>query len=375
MMLRTAIARIMTCQEKPSGFSLATLLLGISKIYGAIVRMRERLYAVGILASRRLPCPVISVGNLTVGGTGKTPMVIHLAELINASGYRPVIISRGYKGLAERNGAVVSDGRSLLCGIRQAGDEPYLTATLLPSVPVVVGRDRYAAAMEAIRRFKTDVILLDDGFQHLRLERDLNLLLLDAENPFGNSYLLPRGTLREPVAALERADAVVFTRSEPYDLENHVRLMKPTRQKPLFASAHHSVIRLVLRSGQPVGRLPQRHYAAMELKGKRALVFSGLGRNDAFFTAVARTGIHLQETMEFDDHHGYSAKDLVRIVAAARRPGVECLVTTDKDFVKLPWNFRFPLDLIVMGVTISFGDQQDRWRDYIGRELKHLMER
>ena len=228
-MLRARVTDIMTRGGHYPFFSLATLLWGISVLYGGLTHLRRRLYTRGRLKSHRLPCPVISVGNLTLGGTGKTPLVIHLAEKIQGMGYRPVILSRGYKGLAEKGGAVVSDGRNLLCDARQAGDEPYLMAILLPTVPVVVGRHRYRAGMDAIRRFQPDIILLDDGFQHLQLKRDLNLLLLDAQNPFGNRYLFPRGTLREPEVSLLGADAVVLTRSGPARGREHNNLIQMPR--------------------------------------------------------------------------------------------------------------------------------------------------
>lgn len=374
-MFRSRITDIMTCQDKYPFFSLATLLLGISGLYSGMVRLRQRLYARRALASLGLPCPVISVGNLTVGGTGKTPLVIHLAELINMLGYRPTILSRGYKGLSEKGGTVVSDGHSLLCDARQGGDEPYLMATLLPTVPVVVGRDRYAAGMDAIKRFKPDVILLDDGYQHLRLRRDLNLLLLDAQNPFGNTHLLPRGTLREPAASLARADAVVLTRSQRICAESYSQFLHLIQPRPLFASTHQSVARMDLEAGQPIESLQRQNLASVDLKGKRVFAFAGLGRNDSFFDTIVHMGACLQGTMGFDDHHPYSSCDLDRIVRLAHQSGANCLVTTDKDFVRLPQCARVPLELIVMGVAMDFGVEQGKWRDYIGRKIQGLIER
>ena len=157
MMLKTRVTDIMTRGDHHPFCSLATPLWGISMLYGGLAQLRRRLYTRGTLKSRRLPCPVISVGNLTLGGTGKTPMVVHLAEEVLKLGYRPVILSRGYKGLAEKSGAIVSDGCKLLCDARRSGDEPYLMAALLPTVPVMVGRDRYRAGMDAVQRFHPDL--------------------------------------------------------------------------------------------------------------------------------------------------------------------------------------------------------------------------
>jgi tetraacyldisaccharide 4'-kinase len=374
-MLRTRVTDMMTRGDQYPFCSLATPLWGISVLYGGLAHLRRRLYARGTLRSHRLPCPVISVGNLTMGGTGKTPMVIQLAERIQRLGYRPVILSRGYKGLSEKSGAVVSDGRDLLCDVRQAGDEPYLMAALLPTVPVVVGRNRYRAGMDAVRRFKPDMVLLDDGYQHLRLKRDLNLLLLDAQRPFGNGHILPRGTLRESAASLLGADAVVLTRSGQATAKNHGPLIRWAQPRPVFFSDHQPVVRMVLRAGQPVRGLHAGRRADFDFKDKRAFAFAGLGRNDAFFQAIALAGASLRGTLGFDDHHVFTGSDLHRVAKAADRAGATCLVTTDKDFVRLPHDIHLPFELVVMGVRIDFGKQQMVWREYIDRVVKGFTER
>jgi tetraacyldisaccharide 4'-kinase len=375
-MLKSRVTNMMTCGDQYPFCSLATPLWGISMLYGGLVRLRRRFYARGTLRSHRLPCPVISVGNLTLGGTGKTPMVIHLAERFQRLGYRPVILSRGYKGLCEKSGAVVSDGRNLLCDARQAGDEPYLMAALLPTVPVVVGKNRYRTGMDAVRRFKPDMILLDDGYQHLQLKRDVNLLLLDAQMPFGNGHILPRGTLREPVTSLRGADAVILTRSGQASAGSCgalMRLAQPPR--PVFFSDHQLVVRLVLGAGQSVGVLHAGRGAEFIFKDKRVFAFAGLGRNDAFFRAIEHSGTSLQGTLGFEDHHLFTGSDLQRVVMAAGRAGATCLMTTDKDFVRLPQGMDLPFELIVMGVRMDFGKQETMWREYIDRIVKGLAER
>jgi tetraacyldisaccharide 4'-kinase len=369
-MLSARLTAIMHRSDPYPFCSLATPLQWISLLYGGLVRLRRRLYARGTLNSYRLPCTVISVGNLTVGGTGKTPMAIHLAETILSLGYRPVILSRGYKGQGERDGAVVSDGRHLQCGARQAGDEPYLMAVLLPTVPVVVGSNRYRSGMYAVRRFKPDVIVLDDAYQHLRLKRDLNLLLLDARRPFGNGHLLPRGPLREPAASLLNADAVVLTRSGQSSLESLGPLIRRAHPRPVFVSDHQPVLRTVLDAGRPIGDLPAGPPTTPSLNDKRLFAFAGLGRNDAFFHSVEELGGKLQGAMGFDDHFPYTAGDLQRVVRTARGSGASSLVTTDKDFVRLPPSTRLPLELIVMGVQVNFGKQATRWGKYITRTIK-----
>ena len=165
-----------------------------------------------LIPSHQLPCKVICIGNLTVGGTGKTPMTMHVAQELKRLGYNTAIVSRGYRGGAEGRGGIVSDGQSIQMGPEQAGDEPFMMARSLSGIPVIVGKNRYAAGMLAVSEFQSDVIVLDDGFQHLRLKRDIDLVLLDRLHPFGNSYLLPRGTLREPISSLERGSACILTR-------------------------------------------------------------------------------------------------------------------------------------------------------------------
>ena len=204
----------MTGNNDHECFFLGYFLSMASKIYGGGVKLRQKLYQKGLVKSKRLPCMVISVGNLSVGGTGKTPMTIYLANLIQDFGNKAVVISRGYKGRAEKAGGIVSDGKVLLMGPETAGDEPYMMAVKLKNVPVIVGKNRFEAGMLAVRTFKPEVLVLDDAFQHLKLERDLDLVLLDCQRPFGNGHMLPRGIMREPVSALSRADALILTRSD-----------------------------------------------------------------------------------------------------------------------------------------------------------------
>ena len=375
-MLRTRVAEIMDTEAKYPFFSLATLLLGGSLLYKGAMQLRQALYRQGVLATYQLPCPVAAVGNLTVGGTGKTPMVVHLAEMCRAIGYRPVIVSRGYKSLGEHNGAVVSDAKAVLCDARQAGDEPFLMALLLPGVPVLVGRNRLAVGREAAARFRPDIILLDDGYQHVRLHRDLDILMMDAKYPFGNGYLLPRGRLREPTEALSRADAVILTRADPLDPQAYLKLARRVHPRPLFVCRHTAIIRDVLRAGRASNSgINRAEGAAVDFKNLRAFAFAGLGRNDAFFKAVQDCGVRLLGQMGFEDHHPYSAQDLSRISEAASSAGAGLLITSDKDFVRLPPDSRFSIDLVIIGVNLDFGPQAEEVRTYFCQRLQGLIER
>ncbi|MBU4464115.1 MAG: tetraacyldisaccharide 4'-kinase, partial [Proteobacteria bacterium] len=210
--IRTKIKSIMTGKDKTCFFSMGSFLFIISLAYGYAVKLREFCYKIGIVKSKRLLCAVISIGNITVGGTGKTPMTIKVAQIIRRLGYKVAIISRGYKGGAEKTGGIVSNGHTILMESDKAGDEPFMMASKLKDIPVVVGQNRYKAGWLAIKEFDPDVIVLDDAFQHLNLKRDIDIVLLDCEHPFGNAHLLPRGILREPISALKRSDAFVLTR-------------------------------------------------------------------------------------------------------------------------------------------------------------------
>lgn len=356
-------------------FSLATLLQGGSILYGWAMRQRRKWFEQGKLHSYRLPCAVVSVGNLTMGGTGKTPMVAHLARLIQSNGYRVAIISRGYKGLSQKDGAIVSDGRSIKCSARQSGDEPYLMAMLLGSVPVIVGKDRYAAGKIAVSRFQPDVILLDDAFQHLRLKRDLDLLLLDARLPFGNFFLLPRGRLREPVNTLAKADAVILTRSKrdtPTDLPEMVGV---GRRIPVFRSVHKIVVRGIAVAHMPLVPLNEFDVSTdvAHLSGIKTFGFAGLADNQAFFDTLDQLGANLQGTMAFEDHYAYDEKEIYHIARTAINAGADCMVTTDKDYVRFFNKVQLPLDLIVVGVDIEFIDDKVQWQQYITECIDHLV--
>jgi len=191
----------------------------LSLPYGGAVRARNRLFDSGFLEQQRIGCPVISVGNLTVGGTGKTPMVILLAGMLKDRGLRPAVLSRGYGGKNRADVLVVSDGMRVLAGPDEAGDEPVLIARRLGDVPVLAGPKRVITGRHALEHFSVDAILLDDGFQHRYLHRDLDIVLLDSRQPLGNGFLLPRGPLREPPSALARAGVIAFTRSKGGDAE------------------------------------------------------------------------------------------------------------------------------------------------------------
>jgi tetraacyldisaccharide 4'-kinase len=301
-------------------------------------------------------------------------MVVHLAGIIGEMGRRVAIVSRGYKGTAQKEGGIVSDGRSLVCDVRQSGDEPYLIALLLDKVPVVVGKNRWAAGKMALDRFRPDILLLDDAYQHLRLKRDLNLLLLDARRPFGNSHLLPRGRLREPPSAITRADAVVLTRAVKDPADNCDEFSKLDIRVPVFRSTHKPIARGLAIAHHPLPSLHALSGDVPALDGRTVFAFAGLADNGLFFESIERLGCTIQGKAEFDDHHDYHQGDIDVIVKAAVSSGADCCITTDKDYVRLSSPMQFPMDVIVMGVDIDFHGDMIAWRHFIKDRIRSLLD-
>jgi tetraacyldisaccharide 4'-kinase len=305
--------------------ALAAALRLMSFPYGAAVAVRSGLYDRGLFRQVRLPCPVISVGNLTVGGTGKTPTVILLAKLLKDRGRCPAILSRGYGGRAKAPVNVVSDGDRILLSWQEAGDEPVLMARSVPGVPVLTGPKRAQTGRVAIEQFGADVLVLDDAFQHRALSRDLDILLLDAAHPFGNGFLLPRGPLRERPQAAGRAHLVIRTGtteegSEPPMAVNALSL-------PAFRGIHRPRALVEAQTGRilPLG----------ELYGKKVCAFAGIGHPEALRRSLAELGAGIASFKAYPDHHPYSRPDIEALEGLAHESGAEKIVTTEKDGVRL----------------------------------------
>lgn len=325
-----------------AAFVLKLLLAPFAFPYGTILRIRALLYRAGILATRRLPCPVISIGNLTVGGTGKTPVTILVARELQHRGCRVAVLSRGYGGSLEGQVAVVSDGKSLLLGPEQAGDEPCLLAQSMPGLAVVIGSDRYQAGLLALEWLKPDVLLLDDGFQHIRLHRDLNILLLDATRPFGNGWTLPLGLLREPRIAMKRADLALFTRCCPGQVVPDLGLPSCCSEHRLTGFNH-----LETGAELQLERLQQGRVAA----------FAGIADPAAFFDGLKGLGIELAATVALPDHADYGAGQLALLERCITEYAPDWLLTTGKDGVKLagcdlPWKSK----LVATGLELKLAD-------------------
>ncbi len=297
----------------------------VSIFYGWVVRLRSVLYARGLLQTRQLPCPVISVGNITAGGTGKTPLVMTLARELNKKGVPVAILSRGYKG-KQTSEVVVSDGQEIRLSCGEAGDEPYLIAKRLKGIPVLIGKDRFFNGRIALQRFGVRGIILDDGFQRLQLRRDLNILLVDATIGFGDGHLLPRGILREPLTHLRRANLFMLTKVEDrkacQSLERFLKRIHPAA--PVFHSRY-----------EPSGLIgPGEEWEEVEfLKGKDVLALSGIADPLSFSSLLKKCGMKVIKEAAFPDHHRYTRSDIASLEKAAQ--GADWIVTTEKDLVRL----------------------------------------
>lgn len=298
--------------------------------YGLLSLFRAALYRRGWLAQRKLPVFVVSVGNLTVGGTGKTPLVILLAEWLLASGKRVAILSRGYRRTGSAPMLLVSNGDRLLVTADEAGDEPYLMAQRCPKAIVAVGADRYAVGRWILGKFSVDCVLLDDGFQHLALHRDVNLLLIDATDVRGLQAVLPAGRLREFPRAAARASMILITRADDPDSVGRVMARLGSADSPLPPTARVVFVAEGLVS-VTTGRLQPREWC----RGKKVILCSGIG-HAASFRALAETlGLHVLDEHVFADHYRYGPRDVRKLQDRATELGSELVVTTEKDATKL----------------------------------------
>ncbi|MCF8095525.1 MAG: tetraacyldisaccharide 4'-kinase [Desulfobacteraceae bacterium] len=359
---RKRVESVMQADNPGSGDRmLAGLLCGASRLYGGAVKLRHACYSTGIIRARRLPCRVISVGNITTGGTGKTPMTVYMAEQLCRMGYRPAVLSRGYKGGAENNGAVVSDGYNLCADSQTAGDEPLLMACRLRGVPVLVGGNRYKSGMRAMTEFDPDIIVLDDGFQHLRLHRDLDLALIDAKRGIGNGYLLPRGGLREPVSGLRRADAVVLTRSRNTP-EGGGAALPCLPEVPVFRADHVPYVAGIYSGNDHVPLSVSSLGESDEfsfMHGQSVFAFSGIAQNTEFRDLLEERIGALAGFSAFADHYSYMDSDLRDIVKTAQNCSAELLATTEKDFVRIAGRLPGSFPVAVIGVRMAFIGRQE----------------
>ena len=325
-------------------------LLPLSFIYRFVLQGRSLFYRWGIFPVRKLDCLTISVGNITLGGSGKTPMVAYLAAALRNKGLKIAVLSRGYKRKHPERMALVSDGKEVVLGVDEAGDEPYLLARKLKGIPVLVGKDRYQSGLLAQKNFFVDGVILDDGFAYLGLKRDLDIILVDGEIGFGSNELLPRGILREPLKALARAGLFVINRAEePREIEGFLRRYNPA--SPIFRSSFSLDRFNNIENSKEVG--------LEEVKEGRLLAFCGIANPNSFRRFLQELDLTIAEFIEFPDHCRYRHADLKRIKRMAQSLRVDYIVTTEKDGVKLEGRIReepSPWLMLLIKLSVDDGD-------------------
>lgn len=289
------------------------------------------LYSLKVIKVKKLPAFVISIGNLTTGGTGKTPITQEVAKYISTKlGKNVAILSHGYGGkLATNNVNIVSDGKNLFYSAHLSGDEPYMLASNLPDVAVVTGRQRYKTGDYAIQNYGSNILVLDDGFQHIKLHRDLNILVIDCYKQFGNRHILPAGPLREPISQIKRADKIIVVNKCPFDdsiNQNCLKLIDELEQKykkPVFECTF-----------KPKGIYNITDNRNIEPNSK-VFAFAGIAQPQTFYDSLINLNYDVVKTRDFTDHHLYSEYDLSALLAEARACGAEYIISTEKDIVKL----------------------------------------
>jgi tetraacyldisaccharide 4'-kinase len=339
---------------------LGMLLLPLSFIFLLIVKIRVWLYQKRLLYSQSLGCHVIVVGNITMGGTGKTPVAEYLAKLLLTMGRKPAIISRGYKSKNEsrckkflrwlthspdRPPKIVSDGKNVLLDSELAGDEPYMLAKNLRGVPVIVDKDRIKAGRYAIKRFGSDVLILDDGYQYLRLRSTLRMVLIDKNNPFGNYRFIPRGILREPLSHLDRASCIFLTKSNGvrnHGLEQEIHSVNYGIQ---IVECCHRLCYFVSHDDRKI--LPLEI-----LRGKDVAIFCAIASPDGFEQFILSLGANIIYKKRYIDHHRFTNTELTGINERAKN--ADFLITTEKDAVRIASNFKFDIPFFYMRIRIQF---------------------
>lgn len=358
-------------------FLLAVLLLA-SRVYRTVVQFRIWLYDKRVIRNHALGCLVVSIGNVSCGGTGKTPVVEVFAKTLSAKGRKVAILSRGYR--SKKHSAwykfrhmfdqqkleippkIVSDGTNLLLDSMYAGDEPYMLASNLKDVAVLVDKDRVKSGLFAIKNYGTDVLILDDGFQYLMLKPHINIVLVDSTDPFGNGHVLPRGILREPIKNIRRADYIFLSKSDGSPRLRHLKafLRKHNRRAEIIECCHQpKYIEHVFNRGDQ---------APLEsLKGAKVAAISAIAVPASFERFLTSLGAELVLTRSFADHHRYSQQEIIDFINDAKKAGAELIMTTEKDAVRIPKLDRQDIPLYFLRVEINILSGRESFDQCISR--------
>ncbi len=362
-------------QEWPVRF-LLWVLRRFSNIYHFVVQSRLYLYNKGVLRRFQLGCQVISVGNVTVGGTGKTPMVEKLARELSAEGRKVAILSRGYrkkeKSFIHRMVAgftgsdsrtpprIVSDGVNLLLDSEMSGDEPYMLATNLPDVVVLVDKNRVKSGRYAVKHFGCDTLLLDDGFQYQKLGHRLDLVLVDCTNPFGNGYVLPRGLLREPASNIARAKFICITKvhgGNTIELRRQIQNYNPTAG---IMECNHVPVSLM-------GAFSRETHPLSKLKGMKIVALSGIASPQSFEKSLEKLGATIVKRLRYADHHRFSQQEIIDIANHSRNLGVDAVVTTEKDAVRMTRIDRRDIPIYFLRIEVEFVNGNEEFQRCISQ--------
>ncbi len=358
---------------------LRTFLASMSGLYGGVVSLRLWLYRNRILRERNLGCLVVSIGNLTVGGTGKTPVVEKFARSLQDGGRRVAILSRGYKSVKQpflkrlvgkiqgKNEIdpprVVSDGKSLLLDSMTAGDEPYMLAANLKDIPVVVDKDRVKSGKHAISELNCDTLILDDGMQYLRLKHRLDIVLIDRWHPFGTDRLLPRGTLREPPRNLKRASYIFITKCNGDSNEELIQRIRLYNRTAEIIECEHRP--------RYLQHIETRESSPLEtLKGAKVGTVSAIAVPESFEDGVKKLGATVEATCRFMDHHRFTEQEIITFINCCVESGVDMIITTEKDAVRFPRLARMDVPIYFLRVEIGILSNEESFEQCITRICK-----
>jgi len=353
-----------------------SLFFILSLFYFLAIKIRWFIYKYGLMRQFKLPGTVISVGNITWGGTGKTPAVIMTVKLLRQIGKKATVLSRGYrrKRKHKKNDIlVVSDGETVISSFREAGDEPFLLAKNLPGVPIIVGKNRVRNGKYALEKFASEVLVLDDGFQYWRLKKDLEILTIDSLKPYGNGYLIPRGQLREPISHLSRGEIFLLTRTDLVSRNVLDRLITELHslnpEAIILETIHQPKCLEGLLSGETKG--------LNFIENKKVVAFSSIGNPYSFERTLENLSAKIVKIFPFPDHYYYSQRDLLEIEASCRNgleKGEAILVTTEKDGVQLkrivsPETEGILREIWVLKVELEISGREELWRRKIGQYI------
>lgn len=323
-------------------------------------RFRFLIYRTGLAKSKKLRARVISIGNVTLGGTGKTPLAIYLGQKLKQKKIKVAILTRGYKRKKTEMTALIEENKDKIHWT-EVGEEPYLLASRLDDVPVVVSKDRGTSGAYAERKYGAEVLVLDDGFQHWKLSRDLDIVMIDATNPFGDSKLFPAGILREPLSSLRRADILVLNKVDQISNKQNLihALRRYNQEAPIIESDYkiNSVERWSDHSS--VNKKSSTLVELKDLKGRKVLAFSGIGTPSSFERSLELLEVEVLKHQEFSDHFFYQRRDILNLEKEAQKLGADLMITTEKDFVRIPMMsaLQVPIYLLKIDLAITKGEE------------------